>query len=78
MTTGNANRKKQQFNSIRGIMGISMGVIYLIIACCVVYFEKTKQIDIGKTFSYLVGGLMAGYGIFRIYRGFKMMRGQGF
>lgn len=70
------NSKKKSFNSVRGIMGMSMGVIYLIIAVCVVYFEKIHQIDIGEIFSYMAGGLMAAYGIFRIYRGYKMMKGE--
>lgn len=72
------NRKRQSFNKIRGTMGMAMGVIYLLIAVCVIYFEKVGQIDIGEVFSYLVGGLMAGYGIFRIYRGYKQMKGEGY
>jgi hypothetical protein len=59
-------------------MGMGMGIIYIVIACCVVYFEKIGQIDVGQTFSYIVAGLMAGYGIFRIYRGFKQMKGEGY
>jgi hypothetical protein len=69
---------RQSFNKIRGMMGMAMGLIYIVIACCVVYFEKIKQIDIGETFSYIVAGLMAGYGIFRIYRGLKQMKGEGY
>lgn len=78
MSFDRGNRTKKSFNNIRGIMGMSMGVIYLVIACCVVYFEKIHQINIGETFSYIVAGLMAGYGIFRIYRGFKQMKGEGY
>lgn len=76
MSVEKGNRNKKSFDNIRGIMGMSMGVIYLIIAACVVYFERIKQIDIGEVFSYIVAGLMAAYGIFRIYRGYKMMKGE--
>ena len=76
MSLDQGKGKRKSFNNIRGVMGMSMGVIYIVIACCVVYFERIHQIDIGETFSYIVAGLMAAYGIFRIYRGFKQMRGD--
>lgn len=72
------NRQRKSFDNIRGIMGMSMGVIYVIISFAVVYMQKAKQINIGDTLSYIIAALMAAYGIFRIYRGFKQMRGQGF
>jgi len=78
MSTDQGKGKRKSFDSIRGTMGMAMGVIYLIIAACVVYFEHIHQIDIGPIFSYLVAGLMAAYGIFRIYRGYKMMKGEGY
>ena len=76
MSYDSGKKGRTSFNKIRGYTGMGMGVIYLIIAACVVYFEKVKQIDIGEVFSYIVAGLMAGYGIFRIYRGYKMMKGE--
>lgn len=71
------NRKKS-FNSVRGIMGISMGLIYVIIAVLVIYFQRSGQLNIGATISYIIAGLMAGYGIFRVYRGYKQMTGEGY
>lgn len=71
------NRKKS-FNSVRGIMGISMGLIYVIIAVLVIYFQRAGQLNIGATISYIIAGLMAGYGIFRVYRGYKQMTGEGY
>ncbi len=72
------NRQRKSFDQIRGIMGISMGVIYVIIAFAVVYMQRAKQINIGDTLSYIIAALMAAYGIFRMYRGYKQMKGQGF
>lgn len=70
------NNRRKSFNRVRGIMGLSMGIIYLIIAVGVVYFEQKGQINIGKTLSYMIGGLMFFYGIFRIYRGYKQIKGE--
>lgn len=71
------NRQRKSFDHIRGIMGMSMGVIYLIIALAVIYMQRAKQINIGDTLSYIIAALMAAYGIFRIYRGYKQMKGEG-
>ena len=71
-------RQRKSFDHIRCIMGISMGVIYVIIAFAVVYMQRAKQINIGDTLSYIIAGLMAAYGIFRMYRGYKQMKGEGF
>ena len=72
------NRQRKSFDHIRGIMGMSMGVIYIVIALAVIYMQKAKQIHIGDALSYIIAALMAAYGIFRIYRGYKQMKGQGF
>ncbi len=70
--------RKKSFHTMRGIMGITMGLVYLLIAAMIIYMQKMKQIDIGDTFSYIAGGLMAAYGLFRIYRGWMFTKGKGF
>lgn len=77
MTTINGPEKRRQnMNNARGIAGMAMGILYIVIAFFVVYFEQKKQIDIGAGLSYVLGGIMVLYGIFRMYRGYKMMKGQ--
>jgi uncharacterized membrane protein YidH (DUF202 family) len=76
MNVEQSNKRKKSFNNVRGMMGISMGIVYLIVAVMVVYLERTGYISIGTTFSYIVGVLMAAYGIFRMYRGWMQMQGK--
>jgi len=56
---------------------MAMGVLYLLAGIGVVYAEKQKMIAIGTTFSYVICGLMCGYGLFRIYRGYTRLSGKG-
>ncbi len=72
------SRQKKSFDQVRGIMGMTMGVIYCVIAACLVYFKSLGQLqNLDQVLVYVIAGLMAAYGIFRVYRGFKMMKGEG-
>ncbi len=75
MSFDSNNDRKNSINKMRGIMGIAMGVIYLLMAVLVVYLQKIGYFQIGNIFSYAVAALMLAYGVFRIYRGYKMMSG---
>lgn len=77
MSFEKGNRQKKSFDQVRGIMGLSMGVIYCIIGACLIYFKSQGQLqNLDQILVYAIAGLMAAYGIFRIYRGYKMMKGE--
>ena len=78
MSFEKGSRQRKSFDNVRGIMGLSMGVIYCIIGASLVYFKSQGQLqNIDKVLIYVLACLMAAYGIFRIYRGYKMMKGEG-
>jgi hypothetical protein len=51
-----------------------MGVVYLLFAGLVIYAKHFGTIGLSETVSYALGGLMALYGIFRLYRGIADIR----
>lgn len=60
----------------KGIVHIGIGIIYTFLAFLIIYAEKNKYIEVGSTFSYVLGGLFFVYGLFRIYRGYKRVSGK--
>ncbi len=72
------DRRKKTWLSVRGMMGMAMGVVYLVVALAVVYLEKTGQIHIGTVIAYIIASLMFLYGLFRIYRGYQQLKGKAF
>lgn len=72
-----SDKRRESADRFRGIFHIAMGVLYLLVGIGVVYAEKQKMVAIGATFSYIICGLMCGYGVFRIYRGYARMTGKG-
>lgn len=78
MSFDSGKNGRQSFHKMRGYTGMAMGVIYLIIAGFILNFAKVDPMHIGTGISYVVGGLMAAYGIFRIYRGYKLSKGEGY
>lgn len=78
MSIERGEKQKKAMNNSRGIMGLSMGVVYCIFGSFLIYFKSLGQFEqVDKTVVYALAGLMIAYGIFRIYRGFKMMKGEG-
>ena len=65
---------KNSFDKVRGITGMAMGIVYIMAAFMVVFAEKHRMIDIGITTAFIIGILAFLYGIFRIYRGWKINR----
>ena len=72
----NDNKMQSVQDKSKGIVHIGIGVVYLILAGVIVYAEKNKYIDVGATFSYIMCGLFAIYGLFRIYRGYLRVKGR--
>ena len=59
----------------RSILNISMGLLYLILAGVIVTIRKFGTFDLGAGFfPYALGGLLALYGLFRIWRGVADIR----
>jgi len=57
---------------------MAMGVIYCLIAGALVYMKSKGELrDLDRILVYVIALLMSAYGIFRIYRGFKMSKGEG-
>jgi hypothetical protein len=77
MSYDSGKKGRDSFSKTRGIMGMSMGAIYLLLAVFFGFFTHSLFDKIGNTtvVSVLLG-LMAAYGIFRIYRGYKIMKGE--
>lgn len=77
MSFERGSRQKKSFDNVRGIMGMTMGVIYCAIGACLIYFKSLGQLqNLDKVLVYIIAALMGAYGIFRVYRGFKMMKGE--
>ena len=72
----NNKTPKKSLLKVRGYSGMVMGLFYFFVAYWVIHLEKIGQIHIGTTFSYLAAALMALYGLFRIYRGFKLLKDE--
>lgn len=53
---------------------MAMGLFYFFVAYWVIHLEEIGQINVGTTFSYVAAGLMAVYGLFRIYRGYVILK----
>ena len=47
-----------------------MGIVYVILGASVFYIKRFGSMDLDPVIAYLLSGLFALYGIFRIWRGF--------
>ncbi len=74
MSYDSGKKGRASFHKMRGYTGIAMGVIYLIIAGFIFNFAKVDPLHVGTGISYAISGLMAAYGVFRIYRGYKISK----
>ena len=53
---------------------IVMGIVYLILGVSVFYIKRFGSMDLDPIIAYLLSGLFALYGVFRIWRGFTDYR----
>lgn len=70
------NKRNESYTRFRGILHVSMGVLYILMGVATIYLCKTKYFDLDMTAAYAIGGLMMAYGIFRIYRGWQRVSGK--
>lgn len=68
--------KKRSASRLRTSMDITMGIFYISIGLFVMYAKSFGSIEIPALIAYLLGGMMAIGGGFRLYRGIKAILPQ--
>lgn len=53
---------------------IGMGFVYIIFGILILYIKYFGTMQLSAGLAYALGGLMLLYGVFRLWRGFSMMR----
>lgn len=70
---GRKHNRGAQLHKARGMMGMTMGCVYILVAGVLVYLHREGRISLGDdVLTYSIITLMAAYGIFRIFRGWKL------
>lgn len=72
----NLQDRNTSYHRSKGIIHIAIGIVYCLISGVIIYAEKNHFIEVGTTFSYIMCGLFAVYGLFRIYRGYRRVSGK--
>jgi len=65
-------RKKSRVY-FRTTMDIGMGIFYAIIGSLILCYKSFANVAIPPIFAYILGGMMAIGGLFRLYRGIKAL-----
>lgn len=67
------DKRTRNYGVMRSLLDYTMGVLYIAAAAFLFFAERFgfEMENFDKTFRYLFGGLLAIYGFWRIYRGFK-------
>lgn len=79
MSYSPGNKERNTFQKTRGFTGLSMGVLYCALALFFGLYKSDATIDFvggNKTLMIALLGLMFAYGIFRIYRGYRLIKGM--
>lgn len=68
------SRKSKTYRNFRGSLHIGIGMLYLAIGGSSIYFKKFfGTFDLEPALTYVLGGLLIVYGLFRIWRGWRDM-----
>lgn len=81
MSFDSSDRRRNMFEKTAGIRSITMGVLYILLTGFLFFFkreESKKMLGTNDTLIMVILGLFAAYGIFRIYRGYKLTKGEGY
>lgn len=73
MAESNRGRTWRRFQAARHI---AMGLILIALGYAVVHFQKFGTLELSATTSYVLAGIMVFYGLFRIWRGTRELKGQ--
>ncbi len=68
------NERSQAYLRFRGSLHLGMGVVYIIIGILVLYIKHFGAIELESGIAYTLGGAAVLYGIFRLWRGFVLLR----
>ncbi len=69
--TNQERRRSQSY--FRTSMDIGMGIFYTVIGCLIVYAKTFGTMAIPPVIAYALGGMMVVGGLFRLYRGLKVV-----
>lgn len=64
------DKSGKAYSKLRGIMDSSMGGVYVFFGIAV-FLAPRLGWDVGLYYRISLGGILSGYGIFRMYRGVK-------
>lgn len=81
MSFDSNNRRRDIINKTAGVRSIAMGLLYLFLTGFLFFFkreESKKFLGANDAVVMILLGLFAAYGLFRIYRGYKLSKGQGY
>lgn len=68
------SKRTGAYERMRGTMHIGMGVFYLIAGTLVLYVKYFGSIELPAGVAFFLGIMMLLYGIFRIWRGFVLLK----
>ncbi|HTN47002.1 MAG TPA: hypothetical protein VL098_11695 [Flavipsychrobacter sp.] len=74
-STENSTRRSG-YERVQIPLHFGMGSVYIIFGILVLYVKYFGSIQLSSGIAYTLGGLMALYGAFRIWRGIVMLRQQ--
>jgi len=65
--------QSKSYKNFRTGLDLGMGAMYTVIGIGVMYAKYFNVVELPDTFSYILGGLMVLYGMFRVYRGLMVV-----
>jgi len=68
------NEQSGPYRHFRSSLDLGMGVFYIAIGIAVWTLRFFGNIELSATYSYIFGGAMVLYGLFRLYRGVQGLR----
>jgi uncharacterized membrane protein HdeD (DUF308 family) len=67
----NNNNSGKVARKFRLMLHLVMGIVYVVLAVIVINMKHFGTMELDKGMAYALGGLLALYGIFRIWRGLQ-------
>ncbi|MCB0700517.1 MAG: hypothetical protein H6551_08795 [Chitinophagales bacterium] len=74
MNIEDRNRRSRGVDNFRGSLGVGMGGFMVTVGCGVIYYTYNKLMNMDPSVSYTLGVMFIVYGIFRMWRGWVLLR----
>ena len=74
MSYGQEDSQSKPYRSFRTALDFGMGIFYIVVGGLIMSVKYFGKMELPAGSAYILGGLMATYGLFRIYRGFISIR----